>query len=59
MRKTKIGICSCCGSDSVEYGQTELDSNSLGYHITCNDCLAKGIEWYDVIYSETIMEKNN
>ena len=49
------GRCSVCGSDMVEYGSSEHDGDSIGYEISCSSCGAQGMEWYDVVYSETIM----
>ena len=36
--KECIGACPICGSDNIEYGDTCMEFQSLGYEITCLDC---------------------
>ena len=45
--------CPACGSRNLEYGNTELDGESLGYEFTCKDCGNEAIEWYSLEYSTT------
>ena len=54
MLKKCHGKCPKCGSENLEWGNTELYSESLGYEFTCNDCGCEATEWYDLTYSETI-----
>ena len=49
------GKCPKCGSFNIEYGSTELEGNSLGYEFSCEDCGAYGLEWYNLEYSETLV----
>ena len=50
------GKCSVCNSENVDYGISELDGEQIGYEIVCCDCGAKGMEWYNLVYSETCMK---
>jgi len=57
MEKFKIqkqGYCPQCGSNNLDYGDTKLEGESLGYKFACNECDYEGVEWYDLKYSETI-----
>lgn len=54
MVKECEGCCPECGSEYIDYGDTELDGNSLGYKFECLDCGAKCIEWYSLSYAETV-----
>ena len=57
--KSKFGRGQCpkCGSINLEYGNTELEGESLGYEFECRDCGTEGTEWYDLEYSETIIKE--
>lgn len=57
MRKVCQGDCPKCGSDNLEYGNTELDGETLGYEFECRECGCQGIEWYDLEYSETTVNE--
>lgn len=48
------GVCPNCGSHDVTYGDSQLDGNSLGYNVECDQCHTRFTEWYDLVYSETI-----
>lgn len=56
---SKPGQCSVCDSKNVSYDGTKIVDESMGYEITCDDCGAEGIEWYNLIYSETSMKKRD
>ena len=53
------GICGKCGSEDIDYGGSEIVDDSLSYLFHCNKCGADGTEWYDLTYSETIMEEDD
>lgn len=57
--KCNRGKCPKCGSSNLEYGNTELEGESLGYEFECNECGCDGIEWYELIYSETIIKNDD
>lgn len=44
------GVCYNCGSDNLDYGQTEFFDNSIGYEYTCYDCKSIGMEVYDLVF---------
>jgi hypothetical protein len=47
------GKCPRCGSDDLDYGCQKIMGESLGYDFSCNNCGTEGVEWYDLVYSET------
>ena len=49
-----VGICPHCESENVEYGNSRLEGDSMGYEMTCQNCGKEFIEWYDLVYSETV-----
>lgn len=49
--------CPKCGSTMINYGVTELDGESMGYHAQCDDCGTKFIEWYNLEYTESIIKE--
>ena len=53
------GKCPTCGSELLNYEGTVLDGNQMGYNFSCNDCGISGIEWYTLIYSETILKEED
>ena len=56
MIKKCQGRCPVCGSDDLEWGNTELEGESLGYEFECNDCGAESTEWYELTYIETVLK---
>lgn len=51
------GVCPECGDvGNLDYGDSEPDGDGYFYEFTCNKCGCYGKEWYDLIYSETIIE---
>ena len=55
--KMEKGHCFSCGSDAINFKDRELEGESIGYNFECRKCLKKGIEWYDLVYCNTIMEE--
>ena len=57
-RKTKMkGKCGSCGSDDLDYSSSEPQDESYIYEFTCNKCEKSGMEYYDLVYSETMMNE--
>jgi hypothetical protein len=54
--KQESGVCPKCGSLNLDYGDTQHEDMTLGYEFVCNDCKCEGIEWYDLKYSESIVD---
>jgi len=51
------GRCPKCGGEDLDYGSTRIEAEAgLGYEFTCNDCETQGVEWYDLKYSETLID---
>lgn len=49
------GCCPKCGSDNLTYEDTQLEADMLGYEFTCDECGAEGTEWYELVYTESII----
>lgn len=47
------GHCPKCNSTNLNYMESNLEGDSIGYDFDCNDCQYEGVEWYDLKYSET------
>jgi len=45
-----IGKCVWCGSEDIEYGESVIGGDQLGYKISCNECNRKSVEWYKLVY---------
>ena len=52
------GHCPKCGSSNLEYGNTELDGENLGYEFECRECGCEGIEWYYLQYGGTSVDES-
>lgn len=48
------GKCPYCGSEDIEYGDTNIDGDVLGYEFHCNNCGKDSTEWYDLTFVETV-----
>ena len=59
MKKIKFiqeqGKCPKCGSDDVDYGDSNIDGETISYELTCNKCGCQAEEYYNLNYSETII----
>lgn len=49
------GHCPNCGSDELTYEYTTFEGDCMGYEFTCDVCGKNGIEWYDLVYTESII----
>ena len=45
------GHCPKCGSDDINYGESELSGESIYYEADCNECGSMLHEWYDLKFS--------
>ena len=48
------GKCAECLNENIDYGDSKLQDNSLGYEYKCSNCGHNGIEWYGLEYEETV-----
>lgn len=48
---TEPGKCPKCGSENLNYGSVEIESESLMYPYDCEDCKFEGQEWYNIEFS--------
>lgn len=44
------GVCASCGSDKLIYSDPIIE-DELIYPYECEDCRAKGKEYYDLLFS--------
>lgn len=44
------GICRVCGSNNIDYGEADLDGDTVGYDWTCVECNSEGVEWYSLTF---------
>ena len=54
-KKGDARTCPTCGSE-VEYGRGQVDGNDYVYKWTCEECGAYGREYYDMTFSESIVD---
>ena len=52
------GVCPKCGSENIEYGDTNISGDSLGYEFECQDCGCCATEWYDLTFVETVSDED-
>ena len=55
-KKPEAGICPKCGSDDLEYDGFFVEESDCIYKWTCGDCNAYGRDYYDMVFSETIID---
>ena len=53
--KHNAGLCPNCGSE-VEHGSGQVDDSDYVYKWTCEECGAYGRAYYDMTFSETIID---
>jgi RNA polymerase subunit RPABC4/transcription elongation factor Spt4 len=46
--------CPVCGSDNLEWGDSSIEDNLYFYEFTCNSCESESVEWYELVYVETV-----
>lgn len=44
------GICRVCGSNDIDYGDMDIDGDSVAYDWTCEECNSDGIEYYSLTF---------
>jgi len=52
----KQGACPKCHSENITLGESIMADMMVGYKIDCNDCSCEAVEWYTMVYAETIAE---
>jgi hypothetical protein len=53
--KHDAGVCPACGAE-VEYGKGQVDDDDYVYKWKCEECGAYGREYYDMTFSESIID---
>lgn len=59
IRNVFRGCCPKCGSEELTYGDTVSERDYMGYEFTCDACGKNGIEWYELVYTESIIEEED
>ena len=54
-KKPDAATCPSCGSD-VEYGGGQVEDAEYVYKWTCEDCGTYGRDYYDMVFSESIVD---
>ena len=45
-------VCPKCGYDlGLDYGESTIDEELIGYDWVCSNCKATGVEWYRMEFS--------
>ena len=52
----EAGKCPNCGSENLDYGDYELEGETISYEFTCDDCGTYSKEYFNLTYCETIIE---
>lgn len=47
------GVCPNCGKSNLSYHGSEPNGDQLAYNFTCEECGARGQEWYKLDFIET------
>ena len=55
-RKPEAGTCPACGSDELEYDGFLVEDSDCVYKWKCEDCGAYGRDYYDMVFSESIVD---
>ena len=48
------GHCSQCGSENIDYQDSEHYDGQIKYEYVCSDCDYEGEEWYHEVFVENI-----
>jgi hypothetical protein len=54
--KHEAGTCPACGSDELEYDGFFVEDSDCIYKWDCKECGAHGRDYYDMVFSETIVD---
>lgn len=58
MKSDLQNTCPKCGSHDLEYEDTNICGDELGYEFTCSDCGCEGTEWYRLSFIETVADED-
>ena len=53
------GKCPKCNSEDLEYEDSDISGEGASYYYICNDCGFKGIEWYNITFSNHLTIDGN
>jgi len=48
------GVCPKCNSRNLNYGDSDIDGETLSYEYECEDCKFSGYESYDLVFTTHI-----
>lgn len=53
MEKECLGLCPKCGSENINWYDSELQNNFVIYNAQCDDCNCEFSEEYKLVYNIT------
>ena len=56
---TEPGKCPKCGSENLDYSDSDILDNGIDYNFTCNECGFSGKECYDLKFVGFLDDCNN
>jgi len=57
IKKICQGECPICGSEDLEWFDSDNDGETITYNFQCNECHSEGWEWCTLEYNFTIANK--
>ena len=56
----KCGVCPVCGKYILNWGNSDISDNYIGYEYVCDNCGAEGTEYYKLVFDghEVYNKKN-
>ena len=55
----KLGECPICKSNNIEYGDSEIDGDTIWYDCECVDCDTYYTEYHDIVLSSIEVETDS
>jgi hypothetical protein len=54
-----VGTCPLCDYETLDYGISTPEGESLRYEVCCSKCGFSGYEWYELTFSEYTDREGN
>ena len=55
MIKGQTNTCPHCSGNNINYGVLEIYDDMVAYPAECEDCKTVFVEWYEMVYKETVI----
>lgn len=59
IKSNEQGICPLCKSEKLEYGALNLEGDMAYFKWECEECGARGEEWYEMNFAGHNVENEN